>query len=452
MRVGYFKVNITPPLGMDMAGYAKKRKAKEILDDLFSSAIVIEQNGVCTAIVGVDVLAISAESVAAIRAIVETETSIPGQNILIAASHTHTGPSTVEIFNSKPEPAWMSIFEGQVASSIILAWNRLKEARLIAGVGEDDHFIFNRRLLNQNNHVEMTLDQNLTDLNLIPESGVDPSVNTLLLTDVNGEPIAIIVNFANHLDIPTGDRFSADYPGVMTRTIQSILGEQVGVVFLNGCCGDIEHLNPFDNKDISTRERYYDSKGIEKMERYGTILGCEVVRTVLAKESEIIADSILAEQKILQIPIRTISQATLEWSNLVQSHPDGCTNRESTMAKEALLVHELRGTKVAVELQVIVMGAIAIIGIPAEVFVDIGLKIKEKSPFQFTFVSELSNGWVGYLPTERAFAHGGYETIPARSSKLIESADCIIIDGVLDLLTEMKEKQYKGKEVLQDEL
>lgn len=439
-EAGFYREVFTPDieLGLEMAGYTEQRRAEYVLDDLFISSLVLKNSEGYAVFVGVDVLAISAESVKNVREIVEKETDIPGSNILIAASHSHTAPTTVEIFNTVPNYNWLRDWEKQIAKTIIVAYSKLIPANISIGVGSDDSFMYNRRLLNSDNQVEMTIDQEPGKQDLTPEGPIDPIVNVLRVDNKEGEPITVLVNYGNHLDIPTGKRYSADYPGVMTKTIKKLLGEEVGVVFLNGACADIQHLNNFDLNDRGTRERYWDSKGVEKMNKYGTILGCEVVKTALNAKHVLEPSSLTTVSKIVSVPIRMVDEETLSWAKETLADPDS-NYRERTLAKEALLVHEMRDTKVEFEIQATQIGeSVAIVAIPAEVFVEIGLEIKQKSPFEYTIISELSNGWVGYLPTERAFSHGGYETRVARSSKLFESADKVVIEASLELLEKLK--------------
>ncbi|WP_067725030.1 hypothetical protein [Oceanobacillus damuensis] len=439
-KSGFYSEKFTPKLelGLEMAGYTEQRTADSVLDDLFISAVVLQESKNLVAFVGVDVLAVTGESVRNVRTLVEQQTGIPGPNIMIAASHSHTAPTTVEIFNTVPDFNWLKDWEAQIANTIIEAYNRLKPANVSVGEGSDDSFMFNRRLLNSDNQVEMTIDQKHGKTDLTPEGPIDPSVNVVRIDDENGKPVSVIVNYGNHLDIPTGRRYSADYPGVMTKTIQKLLGEDVGVVFLNGACGDIQHLNYFNSDDISTRGRYWDSKGEEKMNKYGTVLGCEVVKTALTMNDRLRGGSLVSYSKKISVPIRKVDEETLAWANETMNNPNS-TYREKTLAKEALQVYSLEGTNVEMEIHAISIGDSAILAIPAEVFVEIGLQIKEQSPFNNTMISELSNDWVGYLPTERAFEHGGYETRVARSSKLTESADKIVIEASLKLLQELKE-------------
>ena len=82
-----------------------------------------------------------------------------------------------------------------------------------------------------------------------------------------------------------------------------------------------------------------------------------------------------------------------------------------------------------VEVQAIALGDAVIVAYPAEYFVEYGLKTKALSPFPDTFVSELSNGWHGYIPTREAFAHGGYETRLGDASRMVEEAGDLLCEA-----------------------
>jgi hypothetical protein len=117
--------------------------------------------------------------------------------------------------------------------------------------------------------------------------------------------------------------------------------------------------------------------------------------------------------------------------NLVDGLPD------EFYAQETMILKELEGEPVKTEVQVLRIGEIALAGLPGEVFVEYGLKIKKESPFPRTFVIGLANDWIGYVPTARAFQEGGYEPTPARSSQLAEEAGEVIVEAALDKLNEL---------------
>ena len=89
-------------------------------------------------------------------------------------------------------------------------------------------------------------------------------------------------------------------------------------------------------------------------------------------------------------------------------------------------------------LQALRIGDLGIAAIPCEVFVEIGLEIKKKSPFATTFTTSLANGYNGYLPTPEHHRLGGYETWRARSSYLEIDASTRIVEQLLELLRQVR--------------
>jgi hypothetical protein len=97
-----------------------------------------------------------------------------------------------------------------------------------------------------------------------------------------------------------------------------------------------------------------------------------------------------------------------------------------------------------VEAQAIALGDVAFVGYPAEYFVEFGLKTKALSPFPDTFVAELANGWHGYVPTQEAFDHGGYETRLGDASRLVPEAGDRLCEVGVDLLRKLWEERSIG--------
>jgi len=111
--------------------------------------------------------------------------------------------------------------------------------------------------------------------------------------------------------------------------------------------------------------------------------------------------------------------------------------REEVYAKETIALSEFP-EKVELIVQAMRIGEVGIVAIPCEVFVEVGLELKKKSPFKTTFIIELANGYNGYLPTVDQHKLGGYETWPAKSSYLEIDAAPKIVDLSIELLNTMK--------------
>ena len=104
---------------------------------------------------------------------------------------------------------------------------------------------------------------------------------------------------------------------------------------------------------------------------------------------------------------------------------------ERVNASKVMGVHARNGRAVRAEIQVIAVGAVAFVGVPGELFVELGQRIKKASPFRSTFIVGLANDSIGYLPTMEAYAEGSYEPT---STRLAPGAGEKIADTAIDLL------------------
>lgn len=416
-----------------MAGYAMQRRAEAVLDELFATAMAIQLHGRTVLFVGVDVLALAASSVAAIRRHVEDTTGVDGAHILIAASHTHTGPTTVRIFDTVPDEAWLDVFHRQVASVAIEAFHGMEPATLHLGHATCTTLQYNRRTLDADGRAQMTLDQDADRSGLRVEGPTDPSVDVLSAKRIDGTTLGIAVNYANHLDVPTGARYSADYPGVLRDALHDRVAGRPVTIFLNGACGNLEHIDPLDPEALETRDRYDDRAGPQKMEELGLALANAALEALRNDEPLVQSQPPHVLSDVLHLPVRAVDPPLLDWAHQILGSGDA-TLHERIFANETVLVNGKHGQTVPFEVNAFRLGELAIVGLPAEVFVELGLEIKTRSPFTTTMIVELANGWVGYLPTERAFEAGGYEVRTCRSSQLEPDAARRIVDAAVALL------------------
>jgi len=267
---------------------------------------------------------------------------------------------------------------------------------------------------------------------------IDPAVCVLCLHDKKGDGLQLFVNFAMHLDSIGGNHVSADYPAYMTNMLQEAFGEQCAVLFGTGCCGDINRgfLPGFPNRD-----------GVEYARNLGAILGGEAIKAChMLEPSEAVQLGSCIEE--LTIPIRQYGEDELALARRALEDGDTLFTTDHwteqhwyppevarLYAQEAIHINELP-PEVTTLVQVLRIGDVAIVGLPGEMFVEIGLDIKQNSPHKYTFIVELANDYVGYVPTERAFDEGGYEVRLARSSKLAPQARRMLTDTALRLLAQ----------------
>ncbi|MEO7652431.1 MAG: hypothetical protein ABIZ80_18355 [Bryobacteraceae bacterium] len=413
-RVGRAAVRITPPAGIPMAGYYSVRLAEGTHDDLFAKAIVIEQNGAKAAMVACDVVALEQEQIDAARAAIEKITGLRGDQVMISATHSHTGPLLRRRFLAAVEGPPLQISRQYLASlplkiaeSVKLAESDLKPARLWAGIGREESVSFNRRYLMKDG----TVGWNPGKLNpkiVQPVGPIDPDVAVAYFDTPDGKPLVTYINFAMHLDTVGGTQFSGDYAYWIAKTLGRIKGPDMLTLFTIGAAGNINHI------DVKIRGA---QKGQAEAQRIGTILAGEVLKTY-ARMQPIVTAPPKVLREIVKLEPAAVKPGEVEKARQVVTL-FGKSNAppflEQVNAFKVLDAGDRGGKPLLGEVQVIAFGnQIAWVGLPGEIFTELGQAVKKASPFPYTIVSELAGGWIGYVPNQKAYAEGAYEVISAR--------------------------------------
>lgn len=443
LKVGIAKVDITPPVGIALDGNARNKNSQGIHDKLYTRVLIFDSSSTIAVIVTLDLLGVYREFVHATRKLIEKQTGIKNDNILICCSHTHSGPSTLGLFCDIDE-SWLRELSRKIAGAVYMAQCSMKKAWIGVGKGKEETLGCNRRL----RMIDGSIKMNWEDFNpgeiVGPAGPIDPEVGVIRIEDSHKDLLACLINFNCHPCALTGNNFliSADYPGYTTELIERIEGNEAIVLFTNGALGNIDVIDP--------QQRH----GFGEARRMGFILAGEVLK-VLEKTSVDSHDevklNICSEQ--LELPLRDIPKADLEKAKkLIKefdrkeiSLVDGAS--EEIFADEIIRLDKIKEkkNKITIEIQIIAINKIILVGIPGEMFVELGLEIKKKSGFKHTFIVGLANDYVGYIPTKTAFGEGGYTIRTARWSKLIPEAGPLIVSRTLDLIN----KIYKSG--MQDE-
>jgi hypothetical protein len=152
--------------------------------------------------------------------------------------------------------------------------------------------------------------------------------------------------------------------------------------------------------------------------------------------------SLSSVQKEITLGVRLPNKKEIERAKEITANTKSpiMDSREEIYARETMLLKDYP-KQLPLILQAFRLGDLAITAIPCEVFVEIGLEIKEKSPFKPTFTTSLANGYNGYLPTPEHHKLGGYETWRARSSYLEVDASDKVTEMIFELLNKLKGMQ-----------
>jgi hypothetical protein len=414
LRAGAAAVIINPQPGTPLAGYYNPRAADGVHDDLHAKALVLEKDGVRAALVACDLLTLPRSVVEESRRLIESDTGIPGGNVMVSATHSHTGPIVPMGSSRDPSEGGAMVKASQYAQSLPQliarcvgeASARLTPVRLYAGHGREEHVSFNRRYFMKDG----TVGWNPGKLNpRIDRSAgpIDPDVPVLYFESLEGKPVATYVNFAMHLDTVGGTQLSADYPATIAHLLGCVRGPDMVTIFTTGTCGDINHV------DVSTKDPQH---GPTEAARIGTILAGEVIKTY-ARMEPIEPGTLRVKSTMVTLALPEISNEDVEQARktAVKFGKDAPAFLERVNAYKVLDVAARQGKPLEVEVQVIALGGdLAWVSMPGEVFVELGLAVKKASPFKHMIIAELANGSIGYIPTRRAYAEGNYEPVSAR--------------------------------------
>lgn len=438
LRAGTFAQIINPPVGTSLSGYFHDRISTGVHDDLLAKALVLDDGTTQLAICVCDVLRVQRPQILKAREIASKATGIPAGNIFVASTHTHTGPELNVHRQLVPvNDKYLAEIPQMIADAVIQAYSNLKPAALRLGEEYEDRIAFNRRFRMKDGSVKFNPGKLNPDI-IAPDGPIDPQINVLRVDDEGGapssaeasegKPICILVNYALHPDVMTGNEISADWPGEMSRMVSSLYESAPLVIFMQGTCGNINHI------DVTT-DRYQSGWAeVTRISRVmaGKVLAASELSRPMESEALGVASSVM---DIKYHPMTDTLRAHAAEA-LKSKDPD-----EKELAQAQWIQrYDLDGQTADVEVQAMRIGDAGLVGVPGEYFVEYGLSIKEWSPFDQTFVGELANGSHGYIPTSDAFYPGTYETLPILSAQLETSAGVRIANEAGQLLRKLADR------------
>lgn len=442
LRAGAATSNITPWLGVSINGGMTDRTATHIHDEIHARALALDDGETRLAIVVVDSCVLDRNLMDEAKRHIERHAGVRPDRVLISATHTHSAPTAVPVFQSEPDERYREFLTVRIADSVRRAVNNLEPAEIGWGFGSVPEHVFNRRWkmsegkispnpFGRMDQVKMNPVPGSPDLTE-PEGPTDPELAVLSVRARDGRPIALLANYSLHYVGGTRDgEISADYFGMFADRIQALIGVDridppfVGIMS-NGTSGNINNI---DFRRARAAQPPY-----EQMRKVAHRVAEEAFRVYggLQYSNRV---PLAARQQEVELATRKPTDEEVERAEDIvrKASPPPFKAVEAIYARETLLMRK-HPEKVVAILQAFRIGDLGIAAIPAEVFVEIGLEIKKRSPLKKTFTIELANGYYGYLPTADHHARGGYETWRARSSYLETGAASRILETVLALL------------------
>jgi neutral/alkaline ceramidase-like enzyme len=386
LEAGVAGVDITPVPGVGMYGFAnRKGGATGVLDPLMVRVLVLEAGEKRLALVALDLGEPPAgEWINRLREKAARTSGI--SYVLVAATHTHSGPHIRDEYPPKQAPDWESPALEKVAQSIDDAHRRRGEARIGFGYGN---------VLIGHNRLRPEPDGSVTwferDNTMVPTSPVDPTVAVLRVDDAAGKPLAILVNYACHPVVFGSDnlQYSADYPGVALRTVERELGGEPLAMFLQGGDGDINPyyaVHPLDQDAVRMRDWT------------GERLGQEAARVARSVRTEPARDATLDWSE---------DTLDLDWRWNVPKLRDAVRQSWGPEAAAEIERRAAEGLHAPVA-TVLIDRRIALMTVPGEPFVEHQIDWRNRCPVHDSLFVGYTNGSLGYFPSIRAAVLGGY--------------------------------------------
>jgi hypothetical protein len=449
LRAGAAKADVTPvKWPVPLVGQFNQRLADKAWDPLYARAMVLDDGKTKIAIVVVDSCYVPRTIFDEAKRRAREKTGIPTENMLMSATHTHTGPPSRDRREDKADPEYIEHLTQGIARSVEEAHAHLEPAEVAWGATPVPEEVFNRRWFMKEGGI-VPNPFGLTDdkVRMNPPAGselldrpagpTDPEVSVISVRAKGGRPIALLANYSLHYvgGIPEGG-VSADYFGEFARIVEQRLAREgdhppaVGMLS-NGTSGDVNN--------IDFRNRRPAAKPFERMRQVAQRVADAALAAV--EKSDYRSDvTLAADQQLLTLQKRRPTPAQVERAKefLASDNPDSLPGRAIPYAKWTLELDQAPYEEELV-LQALRIGDVGIAAIPCETFAEIGLEIKEKSALKPSFTIELANGHYGYLPTPRQHAWGGYETWLGTNILEIEASDKITA-VILDLLEEVSKK------------
>lgn len=365
-EAGAAKVEITPPPGFPMWGYAS-RKDKPALgtrDSLKARVLVLKTGDAKIALVSLDLgRAPTRDSMARIR---DTLKPDGFEELFLVASHTHHGPVIeIETWPDKEKP-YVRDLEAKLVNAIRAADAARKPARY--GIAS----------------TEVPLNRNRQSKR--PDAAADRELLLLRVEDLHGMPIAHAVNFAAHPTMLPADlmKFSADFPGTLAQVIEMDTGAPC--LFLQGAAGDMSPNSPGPDR---TPEAF----------------GKE-----LATRTLVLARAVKCDKRGSELAARREEFAfkcVVDIRNpLIRGALDRAFFPELVSFFEREYADGVRPTLTVAVLD----GSVGFVGVSGEFFSEHALSLKRRARLPHLFFLGYCNDYQQYFPTIQAVSEGGYGT------------------------------------------
>lgn len=413
LKAAFYEKDITPPLGCCIPGYYTQRIADGVVDKLYCKAFAASDGKETIAMMAVDACSMDAGVNDRILERVSEYTGISTNNLTISATHTHTGIPRMGL-KGAPNYGDKEFDDYLVrigADCMILAIQNMEEAKVKFGTGTVEGIAFNRVYNMADGRIQTAPEIGDPEV-LNPHGPIDPELTVLYVEDMNGNPKGAIVNYACHPDVIKGTKYSGDWPSVVSYGLKDEFGRDFVSMFMNGTCGNINHVDVINGKEYPASNHYITM---------GNIVAKEAVKAIKSSE-DVKGDKVAANKEILKMPQRGWDMDKINNAKHIVATVKpiegltlalGTGNQEQEdllVAQQLLRAYDARKDFSMVGVGAFRVGDCYLYTMPGEMYVQFGLYVKEHSPSKKNIVSELSHGYGGYIPLKDLMYDTVYES------------------------------------------
>lgn len=396
LRAAAVKVDITPKNSQWLIGY-QARQSNGVHDNIFHRVLALEAAGTPFYLISTDVCLFSPNFHDSVMRELQTRAGIDPAHVWWSVTHTHAAPEVgppdmYKALLGRSDHEWdreyTTLFVNALIDAVKTARDKLEPARLSIATTTANANI-NRRARDVDGKISLGLN---------PDGPVDRQVNLLRVTRADGSPIALVVNYAMHGTVMSGQnlKISGDGPGVVAAYVEEQLGGTV--LYVNGAAGNIAPIYSV-----------YPDPSSGHLSQFRVLLGDRVIAAVRAMPAGTDRVTIRRAQQFVETPRRD----DLVWPDELAAFATPDRQR------------------IKVPIQFVSINDTVIWSAPVEMFCEIAMNIRQRSPFKQTFYFGYTNGWFGYLPTAKGFEEGGYEP---RTSPFTAQAENDLTTSVVGFL------------------
>jgi len=430
MRAGAAQIDTTPPVGVKLGGFGNRYKPSEgIHDDLFARAIYLEDNETSLLLISADIVEIPNEAARQAKKALSTKLGMDEGAILVAATHTHSGPAPNPDITSDLESDLNDAYSQEFPSFLVEAGEKAKESSVKAfarwGTG----------------HAEITYNRRV-------EGGpTDPEVIALSFENEKGEVIASLVNYACHGVVLGGSNYkvSGDWMGYTARAMEKSFGGKHVSVYTNAATGD---LNPITCRGYGCYGTFDDAQRLGLVVATAALEGLESanvfeIPTIGVTSSSVsvkkVIPSLESAEKLHNDQVQMLEKAKREGKDIETIRElEGVTHYTG---KNLKLVRTAKfSDSEQVQLQAFRIGDLAFATMPGEPVVKLGFELKRRSPFSPTGLVSYANGYSGYIPMKEDYERGGYESTPTWWNRLAQGTGEQLLEEDLRLLGKLRQR------------